>query len=73
MTKKIGFLSISPQICPLCDHDVAKKRPSFAVFIIVKLNLNLELSKKLRFLFPNRNNIPFDIFKPAIGKCPFPW
>lgn len=45
---------------------------SFVVFIMVKLTLKSELSNKLRPLFPNRNNIQFDVFKSAIGKCSIP-
>ena len=61
-----------PQICPLCSHDISKKMPSFVVFIMVKLTLKSELSNKLTSLFRNRNNIQFDVFKSAIGKCSIP-
>lgn len=43
------------------------------VFIMVKLTLKSELSNKLKSLFPNRNNVEFDVFKSAIGKCPSPF
>lgn len=71
--QNIGFLSFPPTPnLSLYDHNVSEKRPRFLIVTMVKLTLKSELSNKLRSLFPNRTNVPFDVFKSMIGKCPIP-